>query len=87
MKIDKKKIFEHSFFLIYTILIFLILIQFAYLFDRLGFDKLNFYLKVVLMILFGYLFFWVFIKFGFFLMEKIGKKLFKEVNKNGDRAK
>jgi protein-S-isoprenylcysteine O-methyltransferase Ste14 len=86
MKIDKKEVFEHIFFLTYTILIFIILLQFAYLFEKLELDKLNVYLRIILVVLFGYIFFWAFFTLGFFVMSKIEKKLLKEVGENGDRA-
>jgi hypothetical protein len=89
MKINKKEIFEHIFFLTYTILIFIFLIQFAYWFEKLGLDKLNVYLRIVLVVLFGYAYFWIFFKLGFFIMSKIEKKLFEKVDKGGraNRAK
>jgi TRAP-type mannitol/chloroaromatic compound transport system permease large subunit len=87
MKIDKKEIFERVFFLTYAILIFIILVQFIYWFDKFGLDKLNIYLRIILVVLFGYAFFSAFFKFGFFVMSKIEKKLFKEVDKNVDGAK
>jgi len=87
MKINKKEIFKHIFFFTYTILIFIILLQFIYLFEKLNLEKLNIYMRIVLVVLFGYLFFWIFFKFGFFVMSKLEEKMFKEVDKNVNRTK
>jgi uncharacterized protein YacL len=86
LKIDKKELMSHVFFLSYFLVLVMLLSYFASGLSRTDLESVNPYVRLAIVIVVGYLLFLVAFKVGFRLWGLIEKKLFKEVIENGNGA-